>query len=123
MLGVPESEELPGCYGESGRSLRWSALTAFLSDSGDGGPVTLTGWTVHDAATEQNIVLPYKTAIGDTVHEVLATVPGSIGQVSDEGPYTGTFVIRTAEAPGLIWLSPKRDGNVVEASFEAEECD
>ena len=123
VLGTPATEPLPGCYGESGRRLTWRALTAFLSDGADGGAVELSGWEVVSGAGAAAIELPYDTAVGDAVREVLARVPSSTGRVLEEGPEAGTYAVTTENADGLFWLSPDEDGVVVEASFRAESCD
>ncbi len=124
-LGKPtETEPLPGCYGESGRHLRWDTLTVFLSDSASG-PVLLTGWTVGSGASRQRWRMPYDVAVGDRVREVLADVPRAEGAVPEEGENTLFFVVRTPDAPGLTWTSTTADdnGRVADVSYQAEGCD
>lgn len=123
LLGVPVTESLPGCNGETGRRLTWKSLTAFLSDGGDGGPVELSGWLVEAGENGRSIVLPYGTAVGDAAREVLGKVPSSTGEELEEGPYAGNFVVTTEEAVELLWLSPNRNGTVDEAVFRAVTCD
>lgn len=123
VLGVPVVQDLPGCNGESGRSLTWQALTASLGDGADGGPVELSGWLVTEGTGAGDVLLPYDTTVGDSAAGVLASLPGATGEIAAEGPYAESFLITTEEAVGLLWLSPTRDGNVVEASFGAQTCD
>lgn len=123
-LGVPVRQRLQDCDGQSsGQALTWKALRVFLTDGGDGGPVVLSGWLVDAGANAKTIGLPYDTAVGDSARDVLARAPASTGETSTEGPYAGTFVVTTDEAPGLLWLAASEDGFVDEASFAAPWCD
>lgn len=122
-LGRPQAQELPGCYGESGRSLTWGALTAYLSDGAEGGAVVLRGWTVTAGPNSQEMALPYETAVGQTTDEVMSRVPAAEGEAMTEGPYAGLFGVRTSRAPGLLWLADAAGGVVDEVAYEAEVCD
>lgn len=123
MLGRPATQALPGCHGESGRSLTWGALTAYLSDGADGGPVVLRGWVVTSGPNSQRIALPYETAVGQRTDEVMSRVPAAEGAAVTEGPYAESFVVTTPEAPSLLWRADEEGGVVDEAAYEAEVCD
>lgn len=122
-LGPPAADALPGCFGEAGRALTWDALTVFLSDGGGGGPVVLRGWTVGSGPGGERLALPYGTAVGQSTDEVVARVPAAAGAVREEGPYTGSFLVTSEEAPGLLWAAAREGAAVDEMSFEPEVCD
>lgn len=122
-LGRPVSEALPGCFGESGRSLTWGALTAYLSDGGEGGPVVLSGWTVVSGPNSQQFELPFETAVGQRTDEVMNKVPAAEGAIVAEGPYAEAFLVTTPKAVGLLWRADAEGAVVDEASYEAEVCD
>lgn len=122
-LGRPVVEALPGCFGETGTSLTWDALTAYLSDGGDGGPVVLSGWTVVTGPNSQRIALPYGTAVGQRTAQVMSKVPAADGEVMTEGPYAESFLITTPRAVGLLWRADAEGAVVDEAAYEAEVCD
>lgn len=122
-LGLPVSAELPDCNGEIGRTLTWKSLTAYLSDSGNGGTVRLSGWSVEAGPTAKDIALPYDTAVGEAMREVLSKVPAATGLALEEGPYAGRFAVTTERAPGLLWLSSNQRGQVTAAAFQAVSCD
>jgi hypothetical protein len=122
-LGRPAAQALPGCYGESGRSLTWGALTAYLSDGAEGGAVILRGWTVTSGPNSQHIALPYETAVGQTTDEVMSRVPQAEGAAMTEGPYAESFLVTTPRARGLLWRANAEGGVIDEAAYEAEVCD
>ena len=122
-LGRPDTDPLPGCYGESGRFLTWDALTVYLSDRAGGGPVVLSGWTVESGPGSQRIALPYETAIGERTDVVMNKVPSSEGGVAPEGPYAESFIISTTKAVGLFWRADAEGAEVDEASYNPEGCD
>lgn len=122
-LGRPVVEPLPGCFSETGKSLTWDALTAYLSDGGDGGPVVLSGWTVVSGPNSQRVTLPYGTAVGQRSTEVMSKVPAAEGEVVTEGPYAESFLVTTPKAPGLLWRADAEGAVVDEAAYEPEVCD
>lgn len=122
-LGRPVTQELPGCYGESGRSLTWGALTVYLSDAAESGSVVLRGWMVTAGPNSQRIALPYETAVGQTTDQVMGRVPASEGEAMTEGPYAESFLVRTPRASGLFWRADAEGGVVEEVAYEAEVCD
>lgn len=122
-LGRPAAEALPGCYGESGRSLTWGALTAYLSDGAEGGAVVLRGWRVTSGPNSQRIALPYETTVGQTTDEVMSRVPAAEGGAMTEGPYAESFLVTTPRARGLLWRANAEGGVVDEVAYEAEVCD
>jgi hypothetical protein len=122
-LGPPVAEALPGCYGESGRSLTWGALTAYLSDGAEGGAAVLRGWVVTSGPNSQRIALPYETAVGQTTDEVMSRVPAAEGEAVTEGPYAESFLVTTPRSSGLLWRADAKGGLVDEVAYEAEVCD
>jgi len=122
-LGKPVTDPLPGCYGETGRSLTWGRLTAYLSDGAEAGEVVLRGWAVTSVATGPDVKLPFETAVGDSVAEVRAKVPSSIGETATEGEFAGSYLIRTPRAPSLFWKAPSPTGLVTDVDYMAEGCD
>lgn len=122
-LGRPVKEALPGCYGETGSSLTWGSLIAFVSDGAERGDVVLRGWVVTAGPNSQRIVLPYDTAVGQTTGEVMSRVPAAEGTDVMEGPYAESFLVTTPETPNLLWRANAEGGVVDVAAYKAEGCD
>lgn len=126
-LGPPLSEPLPDCDGIQGRTLSWGSLDVVLSDE-DGGSIVLVGWSVSDRPRASFLYdLPYGVQLGTPMRSVLTKVPRSEGYPVDEGPFTGDYVVRTAEEPYVFWRSRQGDGSgrVDEISFQTASlgCD
>lgn len=103
--------------------MTWGALTAYLSDAGESRPVVLRGWEVTTGSNSDRLSLPYGTAVGQTTDEVAAKVPAARGEAMTEGPYSDAYLVRTTEAPGLLWRADKKGGAVDTVAYEAEVCD
>jgi hypothetical protein len=122
-IGVPVRRELSGCNGERGHTLTWGRLVAYISDGGEGGAVVLRGWEVTAAATGPRVELPYRTAVGQATAEIRARVPEAQAETFTEGPYAGSYVITTPQAPSLFWAADAPKESVSRASYRSEVCD
>jgi hypothetical protein len=123
-LGDADSQPLPGCNGETGRTLTWGSFTVVLSDEGKG-PVVLRGWTLRSGISRVTYRLPYDVQPGDTMREVLDRVPGAVG-VPGEGEFDDRhLLVHTDRAPDVLWISDEkgRAGKVEEISLRGVGCD
>lgn len=119
-LGTPRSNQLPGCNGERGHTLRWDRLTAVFAE--ESGGVVLQGWRA-DAGAGTRVILPYNTSLGMPVSLVKDRVPGGRWTVAAEGELAGSYVLSTPRMPGLLWVADADRGSVGSALFNSPGCD
>lgn len=125
-LGPPRREPIPECTGEKGWLLSWDTLQVILSDGADGGPVTLYGWSVDAGRSRFRYALPYDVALGTPTRRAVRTIPGGTGMAAEEGPYAGSYLVRTPRADGLLWISietPHDRGVIDYVAYRSATCD
>ncbi len=123
-LGEPtRADASPGCNGETGRTLAWEQLSVFLVDD-DGQDPVLSGWSAGPGGRFA-YRLPFGTRLGETAAATERRVPRSAGALLEEGPYAGSYVVRTREHPDLLWTAAgdTEQDLVDEVSFAAPTCD
>jgi hypothetical protein len=121
-LGDADSDELPGCDGETGRRLSWGVFSVVLSNGGNGA-VVLRGWTLRHGVSRVTYALPYDVQPGDAMRDALTRVPAAV-RVDGEGSTAERTVIHTDQSPDLLWISdPAGNGDVETISFRDPSCD
>ena len=126
VLGPPKSQPIAECTREKGRTLTWGTLTVILSDGAEGGPVTLYGWEVERGPSRFQYSLPFDAPLATSARELVRTVPGATGLLAEEGPYSGSYLVRTTRAEDLFWIAPEAtdDTAVVEyVTYRSHTCD
>jgi hypothetical protein len=125
-LGPPRTAPIPECTGEKGRLLNWDTLQVILSDGADGGPVTLYGWSVEKGRSRFAYALPYDVPLGTPARQAVQKIPGGTGMTAEEGPYAGSYLVRTPRADGLFWISsetPDDRGLIGYIAYRSATCD